>query len=62
MSEKEDSESVANENAETKSEEIDEALVNEEPPANLEAIPAETSLVRNGDQAASKDKAKSKKD
>ena len=58
MSEKEESESVANENAGTKSEEISETLVNEESPANLEAISGETSLVRNGVQAASKDKAK----
>lgn len=48
MSEREESESVTNENAVTKPEEIGENLGNEESPANLEA--------------ASKDKAKSKRD
>ena len=55
MSEREESEAVANENAGTKSEEIGENLGNEESSATLEA---ETVLVRNGVQAASKDKAK----
>lgn len=60
MSEKEESQSAMNEMI-GKPEEMGENLTNEDTPVSLEAIPCETASARNGGQAMSKDKAKSKR-
>ncbi|XP_076241888.1 autophagy-related 12 [Calliopsis andreniformis] len=57
MSEKEGSENVGSETT-TKPEELGENLTNEESPSSLETISEPATVVRNGVQAASKDKAK----
>ncbi|CAK9834367.1 Ubiquitin-like protein ATG12 [Anthophora retusa] len=58
MSEKEGNASAVANEIIGKPEEMAENLTNEESPANLETIPTETALVRNGVQVTSKDRAK----